>query len=99
VGNTVARRFPKHAAAWLSALRKFELREPPGSDRWLTKALELTESYAVSFSDATYHAIAIVHNGLFVTSDTRYINKVVGAAAVVTLSDWQPPRAIPRRGR
>jgi predicted nucleic acid-binding protein len=61
--------------------------------------LELTESYAVSFSDAAYHAIAIVHNGLFVTSDTRYINKVVGAAAVVTLSDWQPPRAIPRRGR
>jgi hypothetical protein len=68
------------------------------SERWLTKVLQLTDRYAVSFYDAAYHAVAIVCNGLFVTSDTRYVNRVSDAGAVIALSDWQPPRAPSRRG-
>ncbi len=91
VGNNVARRFPGHAAAWLGALMKFELEESPPSRRWLSAVLELTEDYNVAFYDAAYHAIAIVHEGLFVAADTRYVSRANKAGAMTALSDWTPP--------
>lgn len=71
VGNTVARRFPAQASGWLSALLKFGIEEAPPSSPWLAKTLELTSHHEVSFYDAAYHALAIVHDGLLVTADTR----------------------------
>lgn len=91
VGNTVARRFPAHAAAWLAALVKFGLEESPPSRQWLLAALNLTDRYDVTFYDAAYHAIAIVHHGQFVTADTRYVNCAKNAGALIQLSDWRPP--------
>lgn len=73
VGNTITRRFPGHAAAWLAARMKFELRELSPSRQWLEAALRLTAHYGVTFYDAAYHAITIVQNGLFVTADGRYV--------------------------
>ena len=96
VGNAVARRFPMHASAWLSALMKFGLKEAPPSHRWLAKALELTRRHEVSFYDAAYHALALIHNGLFVTADTRYVARVTESGGVIALSEWQPSR---RRAR
>ena len=96
VSNTVARRFPTHAYGWMSALMKFGLKEVPPSHRWLEKALELTERYEVSFYDAAYHSLAIIHDGLFVTADTRYATRVAEARSVVALSEWRPSR---RRSR
>jgi len=92
VGNTIARRFPKHAGAWLSALVKFGLGEAPVSQQWLTQVLELTVCYPVSFYDAAYHATALVHGGLFVTADERYVSHASPHGAVVTLGEWVPPR-------
>ncbi len=91
VGNTVARRFPVHAAAWLAALMKFELHESPPSRQWLTAALRLTDSYGVTFYDAAYHAVAIVQHGLFVTADARYVKRAKEAGNVVMLNDWTFP--------
>jgi predicted nucleic acid-binding protein len=93
VGNTIARRFPTHASGWLSALMKFGLEEAPPSQPWLAKTLELTSRYEVSFYDAAYHALALIHNGLFVTADTRYVNRVRETGSVIALSEWQPPPA------
>jgi predicted nucleic acid-binding protein len=93
VGNAVARRFPTHAGAWLSALLKFGLEEAPVSPRWLAQVLELTASYPVSFYDAAYHATALIHGGVFVTADERYTGTALPHGAVVNLSDWMPPRA------
>ena len=92
VGNTIARRFPTHASEWLSALMKFDLEEAPRSHPWLAKTLDLTRRFDVSFYDAAYHALALLHNGLFVTSDTRYVNQVSKAGSVIALSEWQLPR-------
>lgn len=98
VGNTVARRFPTHAGAWLSALVKFGLEESPVTARWLAQVLELTACYPVSFYDAAYHATALIHGGVFVTADQRYTGTALPHGAVVTLRDWTPPRAPgPRR--
>ena len=91
VGNTVARRFPAHASAWLTALMKFGLTEAVPSDAWLTAALELTRTYEVSLYDAAYHALAITRRGVFVTADVRYVNRMAGEGTVVALSEWKAP--------
>jgi predicted nucleic acid-binding protein len=91
VGNTIARRFPTHASGWLSALMKFGLEEASPSEPWLTKILELTRRYEVSFYDAAYHALALIHKGLFVTADSRYVNRVKEPGSVIALSEWEPP--------
>jgi predicted nucleic acid-binding protein len=99
VGNTIARRFPTHASAWLSALMKFGLEEASPSQPWLAKTLELTRRYEVSFYDAAYHALALIHKGLFVTADSRYVNRVMEPGSVIALSEWQPPLTPPPRRR
>lgn len=99
VGNTIARRFPAHAEAWLSALMKFSLEEAPPSQAWLAKTLELTSRYEVSFYDASYHALALVHKGLFVTADTKYVNRTIESESVIALSSWQPPHPPASRRR
>jgi predicted nucleic acid-binding protein len=99
VGNTIARRFPTHASAWLSALMKFGIEEAPPSQPWLAKTVELTRRYEVSFYDAAYHALAFIHKGSFVTADSRYVNRVTEAGSVIALSEWQPPLTPPPRRR
>ena len=99
VGNTIARRFPTLASGWLSALMKFGLEEAPPSHPWLAKTVELTRRFDVSFYDAAYHALALLHNGLFVTADTRYVNHASEPGSVIALSEWQPPRTPPSRPR
>ena len=100
VGNTVARLFPAQAPRWLSALMKFGIEEAPPSSPWLAKALELTTRHQVSFYDAAYHSLAIVHGGVFVTADGRYADRVTESGAIMKLCDWQPPRPPPsRRGK
>jgi predicted nucleic acid-binding protein len=100
VGNTVARRFPTHAEAWLSALMKFGVEEAPPSPALLAKTLELTSRHEVSFYDAAYHALALVHKGLFVTADAKYVSRTMKSGSVIALSEWRPPRSpTPRRGQ
>jgi predicted nucleic acid-binding protein len=101
VGNTVARRFPIHAEAWLSALLKFGLEEAPPSQAWLSMILELISRHGVSFYDAAYHSLALLHDGLFITADTQYVVRAAQSGSVVALSEWQPPgsSASPRRAR
>ncbi|MGH8228693.1 MAG: type II toxin-antitoxin system VapC family toxin [Steroidobacteraceae bacterium] len=95
VGNTVARRFPAHASAWLTALMKFGLEEAAPSDPWLAAALALTRTREVSFYDAAYHALAITRKGLFVTADMRYVTRMARDGFVAALSEWDAPKASP----
>jgi predicted nucleic acid-binding protein len=99
VGNTVARRFPTHAEEWLSALAAFGFEEAPVSQRWLRQSLELTRRCGASFYDATYHATAIVHDGVFVTSDERYVQQAATFGALLHLRDWLPPSNATGPGR
>lgn len=99
VGNTIARRFPMHASSWLSALMKFGFEEASPSPLWLAKTLELTQRYDVSFYDAAYHALALIHKGVFVTADNRYVSRVREAGSVIALGEWRPPLKSPPRSR
>jgi predicted nucleic acid-binding protein len=91
VSNTVARRFPAHASAWLTSLMKVGLTEAAPSEAWLAAALELTRTYEVPFLHAAYHALAITQKGIFVTADVRYVNRMAGEGTVVALSEWKAP--------
>ena len=91
VGNTIARRFPAHAAAWLTALMKFGLEEAAPSPAWLATALELIHTHRVTFYDAAYHALAISRKGVFVTADLRYAKQMPRDGSVIALSAWKPP--------
>jgi len=77
---------------------KFGLEEASPSQPWLAKTLELTRRYEVPFYDAAFHALALIHKGLFATADSRYVNRVTEPGSVIALSEWQPPLApLPRR--
>jgi predicted nucleic acid-binding protein len=99
VGNIIARRFPNQASDWLSALVKFGLSESRCSQRWLSKTLELAHRHGVSFYDAAYHAVALLHNGVFITADARYVTRAEASGAVMLLDEWDPPRASAAPGR
>lgn len=92
VGNTLARRFPDEAARLLAALMKLELEELAPSRQWLEAVLKLTRGHGVTFYDAAYHAIAVMHKGNFVTADERYANQVVDVGNIVLLRDWSQTR-------
>ena len=76
---------------------KFGLEEMTPSNGWLLKTLDLTSRHDVSFYDAAYHSLALIHGGVFVTADTHYANKVKESGSVVALSEWEPPRSAASR--
>lgn len=88
VGNTLARRYPDNAEALLQMLRAGPLSAIAPSRAWLTRALELTIEYGVTFYDASYHALAIVSRGVFVTADERYVRNTSKEDHVLVLKDW-----------
>lgn len=88
VGNTLTRRFPRQAAETLQLLMAFGLEESVPDDRWLSRAVGLTQDHGVTFYDAAYHALALAEKGIFVTADQKYIRKAGEAGGVVSLSDW-----------
>lgn len=88
IGNTLGRRFPAQASDWISALIKFGLDEAPCSPAWLERTLALMRRYDVTFYDASYHALALVLDGVFVTADVRYASRAAPEGAVVALGAW-----------
>lgn len=89
LGNTLARRFPKSAEAMLETLMRFDFDIGPASQEWMRQVLDLTRRYGVTFYDAAYHALAVIHHGVFVTADERYLRHTASARHVKHLRDWQ----------
>ena len=89
VGNTLARRFPDHADELLSLLADFGLTEARLDATWRTRAVSLATTYEIAFYDAAYHAVALVHGGVFVTADERYVRRASKAGCISSLRDWR----------
>lgn len=88
VGNTLARRFHADAGRILTVLRDFALEEWGPGDALQQVALDLATQHGVTFYDASYHALAIVLDGTFITSDTRYLERTQTAGHIAHLMDW-----------
>ena len=89
VGDTLARRFPDQAGELLASLTDFGLTEARLDLRWRTQAVSLAVTYEVAFYNAAYHAVALVHGGVFVTADERYVARASQAGSVSTLGQWR----------
>ena len=89
--NTVARRFPEHASEWVGLLMKLDLAVSSPTNRWLDASLRLTREHGVTFHDASYHALAVLGDGVFVTADGRYVARARAAGHLALLGDWTPP--------
>jgi len=89
VGNTLARRYPAEAGRHLENLRLFGLQESAPDPTLEQDILRLTTEFGVTFYDAAYHALAIVHEGVFVTADEKYVQAVGGEPHVMHLRDWK----------
>ncbi len=51
--------------------------------------MSLATTYGVAFYDAAYHAVALVHGGVFVTADERYVAHASQAGSVSSLRQWR----------
>ena len=89
LGNTLARLLPKSAEAMLETLLRFDFDVGAASRDWMQQVLDLTRRYGVTFYDAAYHALAIIHQGIFVTADVRYLSQTAEAGRVTHLREWQ----------
>jgi len=88
VGNTLSRNFPKQAKELLETLVAFRLEEVTWSKQWLTRCLFLTQHYKVSFYDATYHSLALIEKGIFVTADKQYAKRTRSIGSIISIDDW-----------
>jgi len=89
VGNTLARKYPETAPEQLSLLRRIGLREYAWSPDWQMAIFDLTQGYEVTFYDASYHALAMVTGGRFVTADEKHLAKARDAGHQIHLRDWR----------
>jgi predicted nucleic acid-binding protein len=87
VGNTLARRFPDQAGELMADLLAMGFEEIPHA-AILKTTLDLTRRFGVTFYDASYHAAALVREGVLVTSDGRYLERAATAGRIQYLGDW-----------
>jgi len=89
VGNTLGRLLPNRAVELIGLCEACGLRESKLTREWLHETMGLVVRYSVSFYDASYHALALVHGGEFVTADLSYIRKAAGVGQVQALASWK----------
>jgi predicted nucleic acid-binding protein len=87
-GNVLALHYAESAADRLAVLVGLCLSIAEPKEMWRVQTLDLTKTHGVTFYDASYHALAILHNGVFVTSDEKYLRKASAAGYILHLKDW-----------
>ena len=76
VGNVLAIKYPEVAQALLVHLANLHIPVVQPSAKLIEFATELVARHAVTFCDASYHALAVTTDALFVTTDEKYLRKV-----------------------
>lgn len=89
VGNILTIKEPTIAEKMIQQIMSFQLYERPWTNAWLSETLALTKKYKVTFYDAAYHALALTEAAVFVTGDSKYVNKTEAVGNVVLLSNWR----------
>lgn len=87
--NTLCRKFPDKAMVSLSQILMLNIEEYRLSLENSYRAMTIMQKFPrVSFYDASYHAIAIENNGIFVTSDENYYQKTRSLKHIKLLKDY-----------
>ncbi len=69
VGNVLVSHYLDSAAERLAALAAFHLPEARPAAAWREQIIKLAAEHKVTFCDASYHALAVESDGIFVTAD------------------------------
>jgi len=91
VGNVLVSHYPDSAAERLAALAAFHLPEARPTAAWRERTIKLAAEHKVTFYDASYHALAVESDGIFVTADEKYLRKAGPDSHLLGLASW-PPR-------
>ena len=57
---------------------------------WREQIIKLAADHGVTFYDASYHALAAVLGGVFVTADEKYLRKAGPDSHLLGLASWSP---------
>ena len=55
----------------------------------IEKAYSITKSFSVSFYDASYHALALLNDGIFITLDKQYCRRAQKLKQVMVLEEYK----------
>lgn len=72
----------------LSGLQAMEFDVITPSQRWQAAILQLASAYRLTFYAASYHALAMVNDGIFVTADEKYMARAGAAGHIARLHEW-----------
>ena len=70
------------------ATREREGREASPTAAWREATVALATKHKVTFYDASYHALALISDGVFVTADEKYLRKARPDRHAMALADW-----------
>jgi len=88
VGNVLMLKKPDIAPEIMEIFIGYSFMESDMSIELCKETFKLMQKYHVTFYDAVYHALAILHKGILLTADESYCKKVRDAKHVVRLKDW-----------
>lgn len=88
IGNILGRRLPEAMPQALLALLRVGIVFQTHSEALLRQTWALMRRFDVTFYDASYHALALLRHGVFVTADQRYLDRAGAAGAIRHLRHW-----------
>ena len=88
VGNVLTIKYPEVAGALLAHLANLDIPVVQPSARLIELTTKLVKGHSVTFYDASYHALAITSDALFVTADEKFLRKVPGDTHCQHIRDW-----------
>ena len=89
VGNIVGRKQAEKSGEIMQLLLDYRFPEARMDTSHLSATLDLMRRYGVTFYDASYHAVALQSDGVFVTADEAYVRRAGDAGQVVCLRDLE----------
>lgn len=89
VGNVLAIKYPEFAQALLAHLVNLAIPIVQPSVRLIELTTKLVIEHSVTFYDASYHALAMTTDAIFVTADEKYLRKVSDDLYCQHIRDWK----------
>ena len=93
IGNVLTIKYPEVARVLLAHLTNLDIPVVQPSVRLIELTTKLVSRHAVTFYDASYHALAVMTDALFVTADEKFLRKVPDDKNCQHIRDWKhrPP--------
>jgi predicted nucleic acid-binding protein len=88
VGNVLGLRNPSRAEELMDIFNGYSFHEVELSSIVCRKTYSLTKQCQVSFYDAIYHAVALLHKGMLITADEAYHRHAAGIGQIRLLRDF-----------